>query len=111
MGNCQRRGRGAAQADGALLAQLDAVLSLRKQPAKKPPGSQPPTTHDAALAALRYRFGCRWHCLHALKIVKKQIGTCSPAVKLAFLSLRVRARQHHKQDKALLDYLKLTQRE
>ena len=109
MGNCQRRGRGAAQADGALLAQLDAVLSLRKQPAKKRPGSQPPTTHDAALAALRYRFGCRWHCLHALRVASNRIRgqPVSAPVKLAFLCLRARTRQQHKQDKALLDYLKL----
>ena len=106
MGNCQRRGRGAAQADGALLAQLDAVLSLRKQPAKKPPGSQPPTTHDAALAALRYRFGCRWHCLHALKVAAKDLGLVTPSVKLAFLYLRARIKQQHKHDIALLGYLK-----
>ena len=109
MGNCQRRSRGAAQADGALLAQLDAVLSLRKQPAKKRPGIQPPTTHDAALAALRYRFGCRWHCLHALRIASNRIRaqTVSAPVKLAFLCLRARTRQQHKQDKELLDYLRL----
>ena len=109
MGNCQRRGRGAAQADGALLAQLDAVLSLRKQPAKKPPGSQPPTTHDAALAALRYRFGCRWHCLHALKVAASQIliTQVSAPVKLAFLCLRARTRQQHRQEKELLQFLKL----
>ena len=109
MGNCQRRSRGAAQADGALLAQLDAVLSLRKQPAKKRPGSLPPTTHDAALAALRYRFGCRWHCLHALRVASNRIRSqpVSAAVKLAFLCLRARTRQQHKQDKELLDYLRL----
>ena len=109
MGNCQRRGRGAAQADGALLAQLDAVLSLRKQPAKKPPGGQSPTTHDAALAALRYRFGCRWHCLHALRVASNRIRSqpVSAPVKLAFLCLRARTRQQHKHDKQLLDYLKL----
>ena len=109
MGNCQRRGRGAAQADGALLAQLDAVLSLRKQPAKKRPGSLPPTTHDAALAALRYRFGCRWHCLHALRVASNRIRSqpVSAPVKLAFLCLRGRTRQQHKQDKELLDYLRL----
>ena len=109
MGNCQRRSRGAAQADGALLAQLDAVLSLRKQPAKKRPGSLPPTTHDAALAALRYRFGCRWHCLHALRVASNRIRSqqISAPVKLAFLCLRARTRQQHKQDKELLDYLRL----
>ena len=111
MGNCLRRGRGAsrAQADGALLAQLDAVLSLRKQPAKARPGSEPPSSHDAALAALRYRFGCRWHCLHALRVASNRIRgqPVSAPVKLAFLCLRARTRQQHKQDKALLDYLKL----
>ena len=109
MGNCQRRSRGAAQADGALLAQLDAVLSLRKQPAKKRPGSLPPTTHDAALAALRYRFGCRWHCLHALRVASNRMRgqPVSAPVKLAFLCLRARTRQQHKQDKELLDYLRL----
>ena len=109
MGNCQRRGRGAAQADGALLAQLDAVLSLRKQPSKRRPGSEPPSSHDAALAALRYRFGCRWHCLHALRVASNRIRgqPVSAPVKLAFLCLRARTRQQHKKDKELQDYLTL----
>ena len=66
MGNCQRRGRGAAQADAALLAQLDAVLSLRKQPAKKIPGSQPPTTHTASKQVSRQASK------HATKLACKQ---------------------------------------
>ena len=111
MGNCLRRGRGAsrAQADGALLAQLDAVLSLRKQPAKRRPGSEPPSSHDAALAALRYRFGCRWHCLHALRVASNRIRgqPVSAPVKLAFLCLRARTRQQYRQEKELLQFLKL----
>ena len=109
MGNCQRRGRGAARAAGALLAQLAAVLSLREQPAKKRPGSQPPTTHDAALAALRYLFGCRWHCLRALRVASNRIRgqPVSAPVKLAFLCLRARTRQQYRQEKVLLQVLKL----
>jgi len=125
MGNCQRRQRGAAQAEEEWLlieeegeaaappaaaqpatAQLDALTSVRRLPARRRPGQAPPSSQDRALAALRYRFGCRWHYLHALRVQASQTGAVQPAVKFAFLALRRLTRRKHSEDGQLLSYLK-----
>ena len=110
MGNCQRR-RAAqlpdelpdeAQAQaGDLAAQLDALTSVRRLPAKQGPGRP-----DTALSGLRYRFGCRWHYLHALKVLAGQLPAMHPSVRLAFLALRKLARQQHKTDQSILSHVK-----
>ena len=105
MGCCLRRAR--AQAEATLLAELNALTSLRKLPAKRRPGREPPSSHDAALSALRYRFGCRWHKLHAMRVQASQMGLVTAAVKLAFITLRLLAKKQHKADMWLLNYLKL----
>ena len=137
MGNCQRRQRGAAQAEEEgewevlpeeeaaeaeeaaapqaaaqpATAQLDALTSVRRLPARRRPGQAPPSSQDRALAALRYRFGCRWHYLHALRVQASQTGAVQPAVKFAFLALRRLMRKHHAEDGKLLRYLKQLQGE
>ena len=113
MGNCHRRSgqqrlpeeQPAAQA-ARLVAQLDAITTLRRLPARQHPSREPPSSQAAALAALRYRFGCRWHCLHALKVQAAQMGPALPSVKFAFLARRCQARRNHSEDKKLLAYLK-----
>ena len=105
MGNCHRRRTGGLAAEAAaLIAQLDAVLSLRRLPAKRHPSREPPTSQATALAALRYRFGCRWHYLHALKVMASQVMTSQ--IRFAFLALRYSARARHAGDGKLLAYLK-----
>ena len=108
MGNCLRRRLPAdhAAAGAQATALLDAVLSLRRLPARQRPGSAPPSSHEAALSALRYRYGCRWHYLHALKVKASQAGPMLPEVSFAFLTLRCLAKQHHKAGMCLLNYLK-----
>ncbi len=93
-------------APGSFVAQLDALTSFRRLPARRPPGRTPPPSQGAALSALRYRFGARWHYLHALRVQASETGAVQPAVKLAFLALRCLARRLHRRDRELLQYLK-----
>ena len=131
MGNCQRRQRGGAQAEeegawevlpeeeaaGAeaaappaaaqpATAQLDALTSVRRLPARRRPGQAPPSSQDRAVAALRYRFGCRWHYLHALRVQASQTGPAQPAVKFAFLALRRLMGKKHAEDGQPRRYLR-----
>ena len=55
---------------------------------------------------MRYRFGGRWHYLHALRVHASQTGPAQAAVKLAFLALRRLMRKHHAEDRKLLSDLK-----
>ncbi len=97
---------GEAQAAPPWVAALDALTSVRRLPSRRRPGHAPPSSQDAALSALRYRYGCRWHYLHALRVQASQMGPEQPAVKFAFLAIRCLYKQAHRQDMHLLNYLK-----
>ena len=89
-----------------LVAQLDAATSVRRLPARRRPGSAAPSSHEAALAALRYRFGCRMHYIHVLKVQASQMGPVQWGVKLALMALYCLARRKHLEDDKLLKELK-----
>ena len=94
------------QAAPPLVAQLDALTSLRQLPSRRRPGRAPPSSRAAAPSALRYRFGCRWHYLHAMRVQASQMGPMQPTVRFAFLALRCLARKQHREDRQILSYLK-----
>ena len=69
--------------------------------------AQPTAAHGAALAALRYRFGIRWHALHLLKVAADAgVWLGGPLQRWGHLALRKLQRQRHKADEKLLKYLK-----
>ena len=86
---------------------LDALTSVRRLPARRRPGQPAPTSHEAALSALRYRFGCRFHYLHVLKLRAAEARAAQPRIKLAFVALRCLAKAAHRFDDWLLKELKV----
>ena len=108
MGACQRRqpARAPAEMQEEEAAGLDALTSVRRLPARRQPGQPAPASHEAALKALRYRFGCRWHYLHVLKLKAAEARAAQPGIKLAFVALRCLAKAAHRFDDWLLKELK-----
>ena len=115
MGACQRRQAAQPPAAEAEMQEeqaagqrrsLDALTSVRRLPARRRPGQPAPTDHEAALSALRYRFGCRSHYLHVLKLRAAEARAAQPRIKLAFVALRCLAKAAHRFDDWLLKELK-----
>ena len=91
-----------------VVAQLDALTSVRRLPKKRKPGQPAPSSHAEALSAPRYRFGVRIQLIGHLKAQGEtvQMRRALPAVKLAFLSLRLLWRTQRNFEDWLLKHLK-----